>query len=106
MPEGALLYSHTHEATMKYCRDHDVIVFFTVAGASEVDQVCDCGVMAATQRWVLRRLPCALRIWRGGAWLRSTEAFQGRRQLALVSGMINHQFVGAGALGGRKCGVL
>ena len=42
-------YSHTHEATMKYCRDHDVIVFFTVAGASEVDQVCDCGVMAATQ---------------------------------------------------------
>ena len=29
-------YSHTYHETMKYCQEHDVIVFFTVAGASEV----------------------------------------------------------------------
>ena len=42
-------YSHTCPKVLEYCRDHDIIVFFTVAGASEIDQVCDCGIMACLQ---------------------------------------------------------
>ena len=42
-------YSHTCPEVLSYCRDHDIHVLFTVAGASEVDQVCDCGIMACLQ---------------------------------------------------------
>lgn len=34
---------------MKYLKDHDCHVFFTASGASETDQICDCGVMAHVQ---------------------------------------------------------
>ena len=32
-----------------YCLDHDIFIIWTVAGASEIDQVADCGVMACLQ---------------------------------------------------------
>jgi len=44
-------YSHQEFPFLKFCKEHDIHVFFTAAGSSEVDQVCDCGVMAALQQW-------------------------------------------------------
>ena len=42
-------YSHKYARALELLRDHDVHVFFTASGASEVDQICDCGVMAHGQ---------------------------------------------------------
>ncbi len=42
-------YSHMYALALDKLADHDVHVFYTAAGSSEVDQVCDCGVMAHLQ---------------------------------------------------------
>ena len=39
-------YSHTYWKALQFLRDHDVWVFFTVAGLSLLDQVLDCGMNA------------------------------------------------------------
>ena len=42
-------YSHQYAHALDLLAQHDVHVFYTAAGSSEVDQVCDCGVMAHLQ---------------------------------------------------------
>ena len=42
-------FSHTFHKTLKLLKAHDVHVMFTAAGGSELDQVCDNGIMACVQ---------------------------------------------------------
>jgi len=42
-------FSHTFYKTLQLLKDHDVHVMFTAAGGSEIDQVCDNGIMACVQ---------------------------------------------------------
>ena len=44
-------YSHQEYPFLQFCKEHDIHVFFSAAGASEYDQACDCGIMAALQQW-------------------------------------------------------
>ena len=42
-------YSHLFGKALRLLKEHDVHVFFTASGSSEIDQVADCGVMAHLQ---------------------------------------------------------
>ena len=42
-------FSHTFWKTLQLLQDHDVHVVFSAAGGSELDQVCDNGIMACVQ---------------------------------------------------------